>query len=541
MAGPADVTLDASSELPGAAAPRVALIQGSGVELSQEMTRLLRSRLRISALVLASAFGLFLCWRLVSRFVPGLELLERGPLALHALITATLAYAAFPLCRKCTFSSMRLRIQEALIFGVPAVYFFHLQYMMLRECAAANHPMLPRPDIPWIILIFTYAMFIPNTWRRAACVIAIFVVAPVTLTLTLWATDSGCAQIFGSDPQFAIEMSLTMLMTGFSGIVGVGTINSLRREAFVAKQLGQYRLKSPLGHGGMGDVYLAEHQLMKRPCAIKIIRPEKAGNPTILARFEREVRATAKLSHWNNIDIFDYGRAEDGTFYYVMEYLPGMTLSELVAREGPLPPARVVHLLKQVCLALREAHSIGLIHRDIKPANIFAAERGGVYDVAKLLDFGLVKPIQQSASPSLTQDGSLTGSPLFMSPEQAIGEEELDERSDIYSLGVVAYYLLAGRAPFENEQALKVIIGHASQTPPPLVEFADVPPDLVKIVERCMRKKPEDRFQSVEDLYQALQACRMETQWTSQDAAAWWSDNHRSQQSPVDQHLAAEV
>ena len=143
----------------------------------------------------------------------------------------------------------------------------------------------------------------------------------------------------------------------------------------------------------MGEVYLAEHQMMKRPCAIKLIRPNKARDPRALARFEREVRATAKLSHWNTVEIFDYGRTDDGTFYYVMEYLPGLSLSELVERHGPLPPERVIYLLEQTCDALRKAHAAGLVHRDIKPGNIFAAIRGGVYDVAKLLDFGLAKPI----------------------------------------------------------------------------------------------------------------------------------------------------
>jgi serine/threonine protein kinase len=202
-------------------------------------------------------------------------------------------------------------------------------------------------------------------------------------------------------------------------------------DAIKAKELGQYKLKRLLGSGGMGEVYLAEHLLMKRPCAIKMIKPEKAGDPRVLARFEREVRATAKLSHWNNIDIFDYGRAADGTFYYVMEFLPGMNLGDLVRRFGPLAPERVIHLMRQTCDALAEAHGAGLIHRDIKPANIFAAERGGHKDIAKLLDFGLVKPITNIDQGSLTQEGALTGSPLYMSPEQATGDADPDARSDI--------------------------------------------------------------------------------------------------------------
>jgi eukaryotic-like serine/threonine-protein kinase len=243
------------------------------------------------------------------------------------------------------------------------------------------------------------------------------------------------------------------------------TINTLRTEAYRAKQLGQYKLKRLIGSGGMGDVYLAEHQLMKRPCAIKVIRAEKAGDPKVLARFEREVQATAKLSHWNSIDIFDYGRADDGTFYYVMEFLPGMNLAELIRRYGPMPASRVIHLVRQACDALQEAHEVGLVHRDIKPANIFAAVRGGQYDVAKLLDFGLAKPVANLEEDQITQEGTITGSPLYMSPEQAVGDREPDARSDIYAMGAVIYYLLTGKPPFDDERPMKVLIAHAHQSP----------------------------------------------------------------------------
>src|SRR6185503_7589390 len=225
---------------------------------------------------------------------------------------------------------------------------------------------------------------------------------------------------------FVSGQVLIMAIAVMVGIVGVHTIGNLRREAFTARQLGQYRLKKRLGSGGMGEVYLAEHQMMKRPCAVKLIRPEKAGDPRMLARFEREVRATAKLSHWNSIDIYDYGRTADGTFYYVMEYLPGHNIGEIVVDYGPIPPGRTIFLMDQVCGALAEAHGIGLVHRDIKPANIFCAYRGGVFDVIKLLDFGLAKPtMEPGADAQLTLAGTVTGSPLFMSPEQASGEDSV--------------------------------------------------------------------------------------------------------------------
>ena len=204
--------------------------------------------------------------------------------------------------------------------------------------------------------------------------------------------------------------------------------------------------------------------MLKRPCAIKLIRPEKAGNPANLKRFEREVRATATLSHWNSVDVFDYGRADDGTFYYVMEYLPGLNIQQLVEADSSIPASRIIHLMRQVCDALFESHGKGLIHRDIKPANIFAAQRGGVYDVAKLLDFGLVLSMSTSQDAALTQDGAIQGSPLYLSPEQAIGEKS-DERSDIYSLGAVMYYMMTGAPPFDHVNPLKVIMAHAKDEP----------------------------------------------------------------------------
>jgi serine/threonine-protein kinase len=267
--------------------------------------------------------------------------------------------------------------------------------------------------------------------------------------------------------------------------------------------------------------------MMKRPVAIKLIRPGKAADKQALARFEREVRATAKLSHWNSIEIFDYGRTEDGTFYYVMEYLPGLSLHDLVEKHGPLPPERAVHLLMQTCEALSEAHSQGLVHRDIKPGNIFSASRGGYHDVAKLLDFGLAKPMSADNVPvQLTQDGSITGSPLYMSPEQALGDHEPDERCDIYSLGAVAYFLLTGRPPFEGDRPIKVILAHAhDQVVPPSRHRVDLPHDLEQIVLRCLAKNPEDRFSSAMALRQSLAECVSAGRWTHGDAAKWWQAN----------------
>jgi serine/threonine-protein kinase len=316
-------------------------------------------------------------------------------------------------------------------------------------------------------------------------------------------------------------------------IFGAHRIDTLRREAVAARRLGQYQLKELLGTGGMGEVYRAEHVLLRRPCAVKLIRAERAGDARTLLRFEREVRATATLTNWHTVEIYDYGHAADGTFYYVMEYLPGLTLDELVRRQGPLPPERVVHFLRQMCVALREAHAIGLIHRDIKPGNIITCERGGLPDVAKLLDFGLVRSPGLGADiSSLTLEGAVAGTPAYMSPEQADGKKDLDARSDIYSLGAVAYFLLTGQPPFVRPSLLQTLMAHVRDSPTPPEQLRpEVPGDLQAFVLRCLEKEPPQRFQSADELESALARCGCTGQWDRERAASWWRD-HKSKKVP---------
>jgi serine/threonine-protein kinase len=503
--------------------PRRAIVSGSGPHLTEETQVLLRDRLRAAAFILLVGFSLFLI-----RHVVGLLSGEPpDPLLLgfHILVVLVLGFSSMPLCRKCPVSLRKLRAAEMVIFGLPAVFFLLLQRRLTLDYAARGF--MPPPLPFWLLLIFTYGMFIPNTWRRAAWMIGVMAFAPLLLIVVMMAAR----------PEVGAAMSvltithhvLTMVVAAVAALFGTHLINTLRREAFEAKQLGQYRLLRPLGTGGMGEVYLAEHRMLKRPCAVKLIRAQQAGDPNVLARFEREVQMTARLSHWNTIEIYDYGRTEDGTFYYVMEYLPGLSLEDLIERHGPMPPERVIHLLRQMCQALREAHAIGLIHRDIKPGNIFVAQRGGMYDVAKLLDFGLVKPVAERPSARLTQDGGISGTPLFMSPEQAQGRDNLDARSDIYSLGAVAYNLVSGRPPFERASPMEVIVAHARDEPTPPSQFQhDLPDDLERIILRCLDKSPEDRFQDAGSLEQALSECAAADQWTQSRAARWWGEHNPS-------------
>jgi serine/threonine-protein kinase len=520
---PTDPTLDAVARSSVATRdedqPAIALVEGSGPQLSGETQSVLQARLRIAALTLSLGFGIFLVYHVTK--VNWSDSTEVFSFLFHVLVTLVLSACGFSFCRKkCHFSAGMLRVKEILIFGLPALFFICIHWLHMSECTDARKA-LPSPVGPWLMLLYTYAMFIPNTWKRAAVPIGLMVVAPIAMTIFLW--RHSCDATVEENTIVLVHVTLSMLISGIAAVIGVHTINTLRHEAFRAKQLGQYRLRQLIGSGGMGEVYLAEHVLMKRPCAIKLIRPEKAGDPRVLARFEREVRSTAKLSHWNNIDVFDYGRTEDGTFYYVMEYLPGMNLADLVERYGAMCPGRVIYLLRQTCEALHEAHSNGLIHRDIKPANIFAAQRGGKYDVAKLLDFGLAKPLADSGAPDLTQDGTITGSPLFMSPEQATGDAEPDARSDIYSLGTVAYFMLAAQPPFTGSKPIQVLIALVHEEPTPLAEVRpDVPDDLADVVMRCLAKDPADRFEDVLSLLEALEACQAAHDWNSSAAAQWW-------------------
>jgi eukaryotic-like serine/threonine-protein kinase len=305
----------------------------------------------------------------------------------------------------------------------------------------------------------------------------------------------------------ALVSAVFSLSSMFAGL-SLRRVSRKGRSGVADGQIGPYRLLSPLGAGGMGEVYLAEHRVLNRLCAIKLIRHDRAGDPRIVARFEREMRAMAQLSHCNTVQVFDGGRTADGSLYYVMEYLKGQSFEEIIEQEGPQPAERVLHLLRQACRALHEAHSLGLIHRDIKPGNLFAATQGSLSDVVKVLDFGLVKPVGEPGSTRLTQEGALSGTPLFMSPEQADGSEDVDSRSDIYSLGAVAYMLLTGRPPFEGDNTLQVLMAHLrGEVTPPSQICADVPADLEQVVLRCLAKERDARYSDMQELEQALAQC----------------------------------
>jgi serine/threonine protein kinase len=517
--------------VPNSFIPEKRLIEQNGREGATETRWLLHQRLRSASLVLVVGFALFFMRSLVLHW----SKLESLAVLFHGIMLGLLLAGLGALSSQWKPTLRRLRQFESTLFTLIIVFFMAAQYVLMMRGVHDNDPIrvlaAVKSSVLWMLAtIFTYAIFIPNHWARASKLIIPMALAPMAVPWILGAAHPELYQVAlrAANLEKISEDGLFLLLGAFTAIFGTHTINTLRTEAYEAKLLNQYRLGRKLGGGGMGEVYLAEHQLLKRPCAIKLIRHDLVGNQRIFARFEREVRATARLSHWNTIEIFDYGRNDDGAFYYVMEYLPGLSLSDLVERYGPLPASRVIYLLRQACDALNEAHESGLIHRDIKPANLMAAYRGGHYDVVKLLDFGLVKTLAIDESIHLSQEGTIPGSPLYMAPEQVMHTQRPDRTTDIYGLGAVAYFLLTGRPPFLGQTAMEVMVANARDpvTPPSQIQ-ASVPPDLEAIVLCCLGKNPKDRYPDTPTLARALAACADAPNWSPDHAADWWRCNVR--------------
>ena len=437
--------------------------------------------------------------------------LSAGSSYFYALVTVAFVIAA-QLLRPATPRPLgRLRIYEALLFTFGTALFLSVNvfdYSTLQG-VYAKAPI----DIALgmgsfsIFLMVTYGVLIPNPARRVAVAIALFGLAG--LAPDVWALTTGL-----------LPTSIAPIVFGFKGTVLTVTgliiwFGSYRYEAVVrretaARELGQYVLGEPLGSGGMGDVYRGEHRMLRRPVAIKLISAEQAGSPDALARFEREAQATAQLTHPNTVQLFDYGRSDDGTFYCVMELLDGETLDRIVARDGPMDVSRTIRVLTQLCGALAEAHDRGLVHRDIKPSNVILGNRGGMPDVAKLLDFGLVTTRGAGAadakSATLTQIGMIVGTPEFMSPEQCGDPREIGPSSDLYSLGALGYFLIAGRSPFAGRNPMQMLAAHLYEIPPLPSTFVDIIPDeLDGLLMRALAKDPAARFESARMMATALE------------------------------------
>ena len=524
-------TLPPTSPEPEPFAPGRLEIGGAGSPNAQplELLPFLRRRLRILAVIELSAFGFFyagrflrldftssVIWRIM---IPG------------AVFLAFIAGFVALLSRATPYTLRQLRTLEAVLFGTVTVFYLNETYTTMfvepgwLVIYAQRHPaemsiLARQAGIIWLAQLIAYGTFIPNTGRRSAVVTGL-------MALALVSTLAAAGVIHHIPPAalglYLTETAMWMAVAIAIAVYGSQKISSLREEALAARKLGQYQLKRPLGRGGMGEVYLAEHVLLRRPCAVKIIRPEQTGDTRTLHRFLREVQAASTLTHPNTIQVFDYGQAADGTMFYAMEYLTGPNLEEFVKRHGPLPAGRAIFLLRQLCGALGEAHAIGLIHRDIKPSNVILCSRGGMHDVVKLLDFGLVRmQALDAAGGRLTQAGAIFGTPDYMSPEQAAGADALDSRSDIYSLGGLAAFLLTGEPPFVRPTVVQTLAAHINEPAASLLtRVPSVPDDLDRVVLRCLRKQADERFADMAALETALATCAAAGEWTHADAAAW--------------------
>jgi hypothetical protein len=480
---------------------------------SRELAELLRARLRFLSMWSLLVWGLLLLlvlvrfWRQVVAD-PAASFTRPPLLGYFPLVFSGFALVAYATRGTAAPSLARLRALEWLLFGpgciwVAAMWALQLRLALPEVGRIASLIALASAGF-WLVAFFAYAVLIPNEWRRSARAMA--------LLLALGLLPDGVVLLLGdvAAAQAAYYLGLKAITLGTAAILaiyGAHRIDVLQEDARQARELGQYTLIERIGGGGMGEVYRAAHRFLRRPCAVKLIRPDLEAAPGLLERFEREVQATSNLTHPNTIQVFDYGRTDDGTFYYVMEYLDGESVDQLVERAGALPPARVVHLLAQVCEALHEAHQQGLVHRDIKPGNIVVCTRGGVPDVAKVLDFGLVAPIVAGvADARLTQAGTLLGTPLFMSPEQIAGSD-VGPRSDIYSLGAVAWLMLSGTPLFDGRGVAQLLAAHLVE-PIPALSSAErpVPSSLEAVISRCLAKAPEDRFATALELRDALRA-----------------------------------
>ncbi len=394
------------------------------------------------------------------------------------------------------------------------------------------------PDVHLAMILIVHAAFIPSSVMTQVLLVATALVGYPLFQLLAYV---GVPEVrgFWADHGGLEALKNVLLLGALEGVLYGGlsiqinrTLYTMRRKLHKAEKLGNYVIERKLGGGGMGTVFMASHSLMCRPAAIKVIRPESQDSADALARFEREVRLSATLTHPNTIVIFDYGRSDSRTFYYVMEYLEGIDLQRLVERFGPLPAERAVFILLQACSALAEAHSRRIVHRDIKPSNIYLTQRGNMDDFVKVLDFGLAKKLEEKGKAELSQTGAFFGTPLYMSPESAQGMDQVDARSDIYQLGAVAFWMLTGKPVFVQPSHIEVMVDHLKTPPPRPSQSSElpIPEALDRIVLKCLEKDPALRFQSADELKDALAALSFPSPWTQEKAKAWWS-LHRSNES----------
>ena len=393
------------------------------------------------------------------------------------------------------------------------------------------------PMISWIgAVVLMSAAIVPNTPRKT--LIAGLVAVSMNPLGMLIAKARGTWD-FGSLSNVLVMHYPDYLLVGVAVVIS-RVVTKLGQQVTKAREMGSYQLVALLGKGGMGEVWRARHQMLARDAAIKLIQPDvlsrTGGNSVLIRRrFEQEARTTALLRSPHTVELYDFGVTKDGVFYYVMELLDGIDLETLVKKFGPQPPARVVSILRQVCRSLADAHNHGMIHRDIKPTNIFLCRMGNEYDFAKVLDFGLVKVLDDHET-QITVEGATTGTPAYMAPEMALGGSPVDGRTDLYGLGCVAYWLITGHLVFEEKGGTAMMLAHLQKVPvaPSKRSEIMVPAGLDRAIMMCLAKEPAQRPAGAEVLARMLECCDDVGSWTPEDAERWWRTNVASDVVHVD-------
>jgi serine/threonine-protein kinase len=439
------------------------------------------------------------------------------------------------------FLAGRLRQRPLLLLDVSAG--FQVLLCLLVALVSQWRPAPISPRVSWLcILILAYPAIVPSPPGRT---LAVSLLAASMEPVALWITHLR-GVVFDHSALYLAWDFLPTYIAALISVVPSKIIRGLGQQVKQARELGSYRLEEVLGKGGMGEVYRASHQMLARPAAVKLIRSEVLlrSEPdharVLIERFRREAQASASLRSPHTISLYDFGVAQDGTFFLVMEMLEGIDLETLVQRFGPQPADRTAHLLRQACESLAEAHSRGLVHRDIKPSNIFVCRMGLAVDFVKVLDFGLVKALDDGEKQEvlLTAPNATAGTPAYIAPEVVLGKSAIDHRVDIYALGCVAYWLLTGRLVFEASNAMQVMIQHANTPPVPpsaRVEL-EIPPAVDDVVLACLAKDPTDRPASAAELATRLSAAVTGPAWSQDLALRWWERHRPESVRPVPTH-----
>ena len=499
-------------------------LKGNLVERDEHSGNVLR--LRKAALVALVAWPLF---ALVDWFI--VAFVHPGRLWVYALIRGIGLFLLLVAIALIHGRKLPSRLRLAVLDALGCLFAAALITVTTLEFKGISSPLV----LGVITVILCRSAVFSQNWRRSIVPIGLAALAyPGTLFLMSLEFPAIAAQFADNRELAAFFLNcLFVLAAATITVVGGHIVWGLRRQVYESRSLGRYRLKNRIGVGGMGEVWSAHHSALRRDVAVKILRAEQNSNPLSVARFEREVRATAELNHPNTVRVFDYGTTEDGLWYYAMELLKGADLKALVERSGPMDPARAVKLIWQASKALAEAHARGITHRDVKPENLFVTELGDEGEFMKVLDFGLAKLAEGGQEQAnLTQTGFAVGTPKYVSPEVVFGNDA-DARSDVYGLGAVLYYCLCGKPPFEHKDLRRNLIAHAREVPPtPSQKLGRrLPTAIEQVIMRCLDKEPERRFANGAELAYALE----------QAAAAFIADEERPEEQQTLHTLYAET